>query len=120
MGLFRRKSYALEIATKPLVMASEISGLEPLRAFIKQENRVVPVRFALAKKRAKHPEFIERKMPELIPKKKVEAPPPVPAAQPSPPKKKPVAASQAALPLSPAPAAKPKEAFLWDESKGID
>jgi hypothetical protein len=30
------------------------------------------------------------------------------------------AAAQAALPLSPAPAAKPKEASVWDESQGID
>jgi type IV secretory pathway TraG/TraD family ATPase VirD4 len=31
MGLLRsKKSYAMEIATKPLIMASEISGLEPL------------------------------------------------------------------------------------------
>ena len=46
MGLLRnKKSYAMEIATKLLVMASEISGLEPLCGFIKQENRVVPVRF---------------------------------------------------------------------------
>lgn len=30
------------------------------------------------------------------------------------------AAAKAALPLSPAPAAKPKEAFVWDESQGID
>ncbi len=44
-GLKSRKSYALEIATKPLVMASEISGLEPLRGFIKQENRVVRCAF---------------------------------------------------------------------------
>ena len=34
MGLLRSKaSYAMEIATKPLVMASEISGLEQLRGF---------------------------------------------------------------------------------------
>jgi hypothetical protein len=32
MGLLRsKKSFSLEIVTKPLVMASEISGLEPLR-----------------------------------------------------------------------------------------
>ena len=69
MGGFKsRKSYALEIATKPLVMASEISGLEPLRGFIKQENRVIPVRFRLAKKRKKQPEFIERKVGELTPR----------------------------------------------------
>ena len=30
------------------------------------------------------------------------------------------AAAQSALPLSPAPEAKPKEAFVWDESQGID
>ena len=61
MGLLRsKKSFSLEIVTKPLVMASEISGLEPLRGFIKQENRVVPVRFALAKKKSKQPEFVER------------------------------------------------------------
>jgi hypothetical protein len=41
----------MEIATKPLIMASEISGLEPLRALIKQENQVAPVHFQLAKKR---------------------------------------------------------------------
>ena len=69
MGLLRsKKSFSLEIVTKPLVMASEISRLEPPRGFIKQENRVVSVRFALAKKRAKQPEFIERKLPELIPR----------------------------------------------------
>jgi hypothetical protein len=39
MRLFgSRKSYAMEIATKPLVMASQISGLEPLHGYIKQEN----------------------------------------------------------------------------------
>jgi len=39
----RQKSYGMEIATKPLVMASEIAGLEPLSGYIKQENRVMPV-----------------------------------------------------------------------------
>jgi hypothetical protein len=41
-----QKSFSMEIATKPLVMASEIAGLEPLRGFVKQENRVVAVEFA--------------------------------------------------------------------------
>lgn len=50
MGLLRsKKSYAMEIATKPLIMASEIAGLASHRAYVKQENRVVPVRFRLAK-----------------------------------------------------------------------
>lgn len=48
----RQKSYGMEIATKPLVMASEIAGLEPLRGYIKQENRVMPVKFAYVQKRS--------------------------------------------------------------------
>jgi hypothetical protein len=72
-----RKSYAMEIATKPLVMASEISGLEPLHAFIKQENHVVPVHFQFAKKHGGQPEFIERKLPEIAPRPS----PPTPVAR---------------------------------------
>ncbi len=117
MGLLRsKKSYAMEIATKPLIMASEISGLQPLRGFIKQENRVVPVRFQLAKKRQKQPEFLAQKMPEITTRpalKTLTAITPTPAELP----KKP---AQAALPLFDAPADKPKEAFVWDESKGIE
>jgi hypothetical protein len=121
MGLLRsKKSFSLEIVTKPLVMASEIAGLDPLRGFIKQENRVVPVRFALAKKRGKQPEFIERKLPELIPRMKVEPAPPVTAAPTKSPTKKPTAAFQASLPLSPATDLEAKEVYVWDESKGID
>ena len=113
MGLIgSKKSYAMEIATKPLIMPSEISGLEPLHGFIKQENRVVPVCFALAKKRSKQVEFIERKRPQAAP----------PAH--TPPPKKP-AAVQGVLPLADHPPAPPtpakrKEAFVWDESKGIE
>jgi hypothetical protein len=96
-------------------MASEISGLEPLCGFIKQENRVVPVRFALAKKREKQPAFIERKRPEAAPRPVEQAP-----AMPAPPKSPAAPATpQAAPPLSPAPAEKPKEAYVWDETKGI-
>jgi hypothetical protein len=125
----------MEIATKPLVMASEIAGLAPLRAFIKQENRVVPVRFRLAKKRGRQPEFIERKMPEVQRKSLVESPA-SPAPQPvlvaSASQAKPVIApgptampmesavpkkpAQSVLPLAPIP----KAAFVWDESQGID
>jgi hypothetical protein len=111
IGLFKdKKSFALEIATKPLVMASEIAGLEPLRGFIKQENRVVPARFRLAKKRAKQPEFLARKMPELRPRPQIAAI----ASTPAPPL---VAAAQSVLPLAPATA---KPAFVWDESQGIE
>ena len=116
MGLLgSKKSYAMEIATKALIMPSEISGLEPLHGFIKQENRVVPVFFRLAKKRSKQPEFIERKMPQAVPRPT----PPVPATPVQPPPAKSV---QASLPLADPPSlnGKPKEGFVWDESKGID
>jgi len=109
-----RKSYAMEIATKPLVMASEISGLEPLHGFIKQENKVIPIHFQFARKQGRQPEFIERKLPEIAPRPL--PPPPVVRTEQS---KTPVAA-QAVLPLFDAPADKPKEAFVWDESKGIE
>ena len=76
----------------------------------------MPVRFALAKKRMKQAEFIERKRPGVAPRPVQQAPAiPVPAEPP----KKPDA-SQAALPLSPPPAAKAKDVYVWDESKGID
>jgi hypothetical protein len=88
-----KKSYAMEITSKALVIASELSRLRPLRGFIKQGNRVVPVRFALAKKRGHQPEFIERMMPEVVPK-------PVPAGTPT-------------SPIKPS-------AALWDESKWIE
>ena len=147
MGPLRsKKSYAMEIAVKPLVMASEISGLEPLRAFIKQENRVVPVWFRLTKKCSKQPEFVERKMLAIAPR-------PVEArtAATTPPKKtaESVASSEAALPFDAAAkseddderkgrdrnknneeddkdknnkdrAGQGKEGFRWDKSKGID
>ena len=120
MGLLRsKKSYAMEIATKPLVMASEVAGLDSHRAYIKQENRVVPVRFRLAKKRKRQPEFIERKREKPAPRKTVELPAPASAQTPAPaqaPPKKPV---QAALPLIHPPAVK-REGFAWDSSNEIE
>jgi hypothetical protein len=125
MRLFgSRKSYAMEIATKPLIMASEISGLEPLHGFIKQENKVVPVYFQFARKHGGQREFIERKLPEIMPRPSPPAPPiSAPAKQ-----SKTSAAAQAVLPLFDAPADnstdksadQPKEAFVWDETKGIE
>jgi hypothetical protein len=115
MRLFgSRKSYAMEIAAKPLVMASEISGLEPLHGFIKQENKVVPVHFQFAKERGRPPELIERKLPEIAPRPS----PPTPVARTE--QLKTPAAAQATLPLFDAPTDKPQEAFVWDETKGIE
>jgi hypothetical protein len=120
MKLFgSRKSYAMEIATKPLVMASEISGLEPLHGFIKQENKVVPVHFQFARKHGRQPEFIERRLPEIAPRPSPPTPTTAHAKQPEA-----SAVMQATLPFSDPPADqptdKPKEAFVWDESKGIE
>ena len=50
-----KKTFAMEIATKPLVMASEIAGLEPLNGYIKLGNRVMPVKFALTPLRKVQP-----------------------------------------------------------------
>jgi type IV secretory pathway TraG/TraD family ATPase VirD4 len=115
IGLLRsKKSFALEIATKPLVMASEIAGLAPLSGFIKLENHVVPARFRLAKKQNKQPEFLERAREQPLARKvetvKISTPVNTPET------KKPV---QASLPLEEAPVVK-KEGFSWDESKGIE
>ena len=110
----------MEIATKPLVMASEISGLEPLHGFIKQENKVVPVHFQFARKHGRQPEFIERKMPEVAPRQS----PPTMARTARAEQSETPAAAQTTLPLFDAPAEqptdKPKEAFVWDASKGIE
>lgn len=120
-----KKHFAMEIATKPLVMASEIAGLEPLRAYIKQENRVVPVRFQLVPKRAKQLEFIERKMmiSEPRPVPLLVEPDPVkaaaPAPKPAPPKKvaQPEKLQRVFGKKQGTATQKPRE---WDESQWID
>jgi hypothetical protein len=115
MGLLgSKKSFAMEIATKPLVMASEIAGLPPLTGFIKLENHVVPARFRLAKKQNKEPEFVERTRQQPLPRKAdaVKTSAPVKAPE----MKKPV---QALLPLEETSVVK-REGFSWDETKGIE
>ena len=89
-----RKSYAMEIAVKPLVMASEVSGLEPLHGFIKRE---------------KQPEFLARKLPTTVSRPVLEVPA-VPAPKPP----------QAVLPLFDAPQANSKGVYVRDKSKRID
>jgi hypothetical protein len=76
------------------------------------------VRFRFTKKHGRLPEFIERQLPESAPRPS----PPTPVARTEQPRTP--AAAQATLPLFDAPADnltdKPKEAFVWDESKGIE
>jgi type IV secretory pathway TraG/TraD family ATPase VirD4 len=115
MGLLRsKKSFALEIATKPLVMASEIAGLPPLSGFIKLENHVVRARFRLAKKRNRQPEFLERRREQPLPRQECAVKTSAPERTPE--VKKPV---QAVLPLEETPVVR-KQGFSWDESKGIE
>jgi len=115
MGLLgSKKSFAMEIANKPLIMPSEIAGLPPLTGFIKIENHVVPAKFRLAKKQSKQPEFVERTREQPL-QRKTDA---VKTAAPvkSPEMKKSI---QAVLPLEETPVVK-REGFSWDESKGIE
>jgi len=51
--------FTMEIANKPLVMASEIAGLEPLHGYVKQENLVVNVRFPYISAIERQPAFLE-------------------------------------------------------------
>ena len=123
--LISKKHFSMEIATKPLVMASEIAGLEPLRGYIKQENRVVPVKFQLVPKRAKQPDFIQRTV--VIPEPR---PMPLPVEPEQP--KAVAPAPKAVAPDEPVRSANPKSAFgkkqgtatqephEWDESQWID
>jgi hypothetical protein len=118
MGLLgSKKSYAMEIAVKPLIMASEVSGLEPLHGFIKRENQVVPVHFQLAKKREKQPEFLARKLPQIVPRPALEAPAAPAAPAPAELAQKP---PQAVLPLFDTLPASSKGVYVRDKSKRID
>lgn len=60
----RRKanSYNLERQVEPLVMPSEITGLEPLHGYLKAGNLVVPMSFPYIQLPEKQPKFIERKV----------------------------------------------------------
>lgn len=56
------KSYALETRTEPLVMPSEITGLQALCGYLKSGNYVVRMSFPYYQLDKKEPGFIERKM----------------------------------------------------------
>ena len=104
----------MEIATKPLIMPSEIAGLPQLTGFIKIENYVLPAKFQLAKKQSGQPELVERARVQPLHRKTdaVKTSAPVKAPE----MKKPV---PALLPLEQTSLVK-REGFSWDESKGIE
>lgn len=69
------RNFMLDRQVEPLVLPSEISGLEDLRAFLKYGNHVARFSFPFVEIEEKHPAFIERKMDDLI------VPPIVPGPQ---------------------------------------
>jgi hypothetical protein len=60
------KNFALDRQTEPLVMPSEISGLDDLRGFLKYGNHVARFSFPFVALEEKHPGFAERPMDDLI------------------------------------------------------
>jgi len=56
------KSYNLERQVEPLVMPSEITGLEPLHGYLKTGNLVVRMSFPYTVLPEKQPKFIERRL----------------------------------------------------------
>jgi Type IV secretion-system coupling protein DNA-binding domain len=70
------KNFALDRQTEPLVMPSEISGLDDLRGFLKYGNHVARFSFPFVALEEKHPGFRERPMDDLIvPRKQAPAEP---------------------------------------------
>ena len=60
------KNFALDRQTEPLVMPSEISGLDDLRGFLKYGNHVARFSFPFIALEEKHPGYLERDMDDLI------------------------------------------------------
>jgi len=83
-GLFPRgrQTEQRDITREPLVMASEVAGLDPLHGFLKHGNLVVQMRFPYIELPNREQKFVER----LIQKVPLEAPQsePVPVAMPEP------------------------------------
>ena len=124
MGLLRsKKSFTMEIATKPLVMPSEIAGLEPLHGYIKQGNLVVPAQFPYLKSKAKQSGFIERTIPvpapRIVPQSVPLAISIAPAVDQLEVHKKPVKKQAAFAPFSKQRAVNEKSSE-WDESEWIE
>jgi len=116
------RQYTMDIANKPLVMASEIAGLEPLHGYIKQENLVVKVRFPYVGAIERQPAFLERGAVSASPKdvgnKNVTPARPGIDMPVLPPKK--TAGSQGIFPVHSQQKVANAEPAVWDESQWID
>jgi type IV secretory pathway TraG/TraD family ATPase VirD4 len=60
------RNFALDRQTEPLVLPSEVSGLDDLRGFLKYGNHVARFSFPFVALEEKGPSFAERKMDDLI------------------------------------------------------
>jgi hypothetical protein len=76
------ESESREITREPLVMASEVAGLDPLHGYLKHGNLVLRMRFPYLELAAKVEKFIERKPVATVPV--TTAAPMVAAARPEP------------------------------------
>jgi hypothetical protein len=74
------KNFALDRQTEPLVMPSEISGLDDLRGFLKYGNHVARFSFPFIALEEKHPGYVERDMDDLIVSSKLPPAEPAPHA----------------------------------------
>jgi hypothetical protein len=69
------KNFALDRQTEPLVMPSEISGLDDLRGFLKYGNHGARLSFPFIALEEQHPGFSERAMDDLlVPRKQLPGP----------------------------------------------
>lgn len=62
------KNFALDRQTEPLVMPSEISGMDDLRAYLKYGNYVAQFSFPYIEMQTKYKAFMERDMDDFLPR----------------------------------------------------
>jgi hypothetical protein len=97
VGKFPRNSQneQREITREPLVMASEVAGLDPLHGYLKHGNLVLRMRFPYLELVDKADKFVERKLTTVAPPQPSPKPGPVaveePIMQPAPQRKPPQA-----------------------------
>ncbi len=108
VGKFPRNSEneSRDITREPLVMASEVAGLDPLHGYLKHGNLVLRMRFPYLELKANAEKFIERKM--------TAAPSPVVVAKPEP-----VAVKEPEPVMQPAPAKKPPKAAKEQQKEPV-
>jgi type IV secretory pathway TraG/TraD family ATPase VirD4 len=96
----KSESEARDITREPLVMASEVAGLDPLHGYLKHGNLVLRMRFPYLELQGHADKYIERKVTTAAPSPVVATPEPVAVppqsevVQEAPQKKPPKAAKQ--------------------------